>query len=79
MGSVKDVIITSGKVDTSANVLCLLAMCRAKGESLVECSNGDENCGMCTLFHVEQKYMLLVKSSHILNCRFLSLFLLAKP
>lgn len=79
MGSVKDTIITTGKVDTSANVLFVLAMCRAKGESSGECSNGGENCGPCTVFLIEQKYMLLVKSSYILNCRFLSLFLLAKP
>lgn len=30
MGSVKDTIITTGKVDTSANVLFVLATCRAK-------------------------------------------------
>lgn len=57
MDDVKGVIISKCEADTHENVLRLLAICRAKGKRMGECSNEDKNWGTCVVFHIKKKWM----------------------
>lgn len=57
MDDVEGIISSKCEVGSHANVLCLLAICRAKGERMGECNNEYKNCGTCIVFHIKQKWM----------------------